>query len=545
MKTLLFFATVMLALGCQLSPKNSDSASCASSRDPAAAGLTCAEVFSNSQTTSGFKLLTEEDFAAFFREIEVQRHMRETDAYYKIQDSYTLSSTLLNARIGKTSQGGPEDPLREVSQGQVLLERSLLNESTAKFYKEELGFTDYRGYLIPPKDLPKLYAKLALRLFESARKNGVADEDIWQFAFLFKGYNSVKEKWDILFIPTTAQSVPPHLPYTSPDRFQLWHEQLNLPDFYRMILEGKFILEPGTFAHDIGHYMDAIERPQYMPAYSHFVKMKTTMLSKYPTEKLPAVVGQVAFRGDLERYFNEWLYLPSKNNLNKIKKLVPSLETSKLVGLSSVQTLYKGKSDAELLATAKSFLKNRYTLFASHGGGARDWTAEQYITPQDLVNGYKEIMSKKGGAVTPDQLDNKEPQYAQRQDHAYWMHEPIGLFLRLDQLVQLIEGKPVSEHILNGVLDLAEKAGYKNPQTFIYQLISLHLAEVQYKLQTALFYDMTPEQIALDTSLLYQDKGWEQYKQSKTYNYYSTYRKYTLQWFLGHDIARPASNRGR
>ena len=50
-------------------------------------------------------------------------------------------------------------------------------------------------------------------------------------------------------------------------------------------------------------------------------------------------------------------------------------------------------------------------------------------------------------------------------------------------------------------------------------------------------FKMGPEQIALDTSKLYEKDGWKAYKKTLTYAYYSTYPKGSVQWVRGVEIA--------
>lgn len=260
-----------------------------------------------------------------------------------------------------------------------------------------------------------------------------------------------------------------------------------------------------------------------------------------PPALRPHVLGQVAYRGDIERYFNEWLYLPSEKNLSKIQEVIPQLEITDpaTMGLSNVQGLYKNKTSKELLKTAKSFLKNRYTLFSSHGGGARDWSVERYLTPEFILRGFEEVLVDKGDAVDPLRLNAPTVEFKQNKDPAYRMNEAPGIFQRLEYLVDFKNGKPVPIEIREHLTKLAEHLNYKNIDSFVDYQMALHLAEVQYRIQIALFLKMTPEQIAADTSLLYEKKGWEKYQKSKTYKYYSTYKPYTVQWFLGYDVGRP------
>ncbi len=279
-----------------------------------------------------------------------------------------------------------------------------------------------------------------------------------------------------------------------------------------------------------------------MKAYRQYYEKKTTITDNdaLSWSTRAQLLGQVTYRGDIERYFNEWLYLPSEKNLSTIKVLIENLQINTFVALPNIQAFYKKKDNAELLNIAKTFLKNRYVLFSGHGGGARDWTVERYLTPDSVIKGFEEILASEGGAVHPEQLNNplRNQVYKQDADAAFRMHEAPGMFQRLDYLIQFKEKKSIPREIENSLLELAQKLGYKNTESFVDTLIAYHLAEVQFRIQTALTFKMTPEQIATDTALLYEKNGWEKYRLSNTYKYYSTYRPYTVQWYLGYDIAR-------
>jgi hypothetical protein len=319
--------------------------------------------------------------------------------------------------------------------------------------------------------------------------------------------------------------------------------EFDAANFTRMIHERKFTLDPGMLFHDMGHMVDFIERPHYMRAYRLFVEKKSAVLANedIPRSVVPHLMGQVGVRGDIERYMNEWLYLPSAKNLEQIQQVIPAIQTKTFNALPNIQAVYKNKSSKELLRTAKNYLKNRYVLFSSHGGGARDWSVERRLIAEYVVQGFTETLANEGKAVTPAALDRSDFEYKQDVDFAYQMHEAPGIFQRIEYLVDMKVGKKVPRVIEDSLQRGAKSAGAEI-QSYIDLLLAYHLAEVEFRVQTALVFKMTPEKIATDTALLYERLGWEKYQKTDTFKFYSTYRTYTVQWVLGYDVARPSPN---
>ena len=522
MRFLVKLIPVFLFLGCQTSLKNP----CAAQRFPAEQNQCAVTV----QKVPEIKTPMLDEIQKFFQGLEMFG-TDEGQLAHNIGRNYLDKSSFVSSTRSTDGTLDLRRYLKSTSVGEVLLERRKLNESTAKILTE-FGYRESAGRLLPPRNLAKLYAQIYQKLAESARENGVSENDILWPAFMFSRYDSNEKKDVQIFVRPGFDPIP--------DKAEKWElsssgDELELPLFHRMIKERRFLLNHAVFFHDIGHVVDFIERPHYMVAYRRYLEKKSEFEAAVVPALRPHVQGMVAIRGDIERYMNEWLFLPSQKNVQKIAELLPDFEIKKRVKLSSLQKKYELHKPSDNLRLAKKFLKNRYVLFSSHGGGARDWSYERYLRPDYIITGFEEILKSEGAAVNAEGTG-----FQQAKDPAFRIFEAPGIFQRLEYLVSLKEKREIPLEVLDGL----QKQQAKNPslsfEDFIDKQISYHLAETQYRVQMGLHFAITPEQIATDMALLYENKGFEKYQKTATYQYYSTYRPRTVQWYLGYDLARPS-----
>ncbi|MBP9682897.1 MAG: hypothetical protein KBD76_15970, partial [Bacteriovorax sp.] len=424
--------------------------------------------------------------------------------------------------------------LKSVYVGKELLERRALNETTAKILTE-LGYRKQMGYLMPPQNIAKLYRTIYERLLSSARLSGVDQSEVVFPALRFSRGIVVQ------FVRPGIDPIPRRV-----DGWQLLVHAVELPkdQWVQMVQEKKMILGTEMFFHDIGHVVDMIERPHYMKEYRHFVLQKNEVLkalqNKHQWLGAWQKYGPVISRGDIERYLNEFLYLPSEKNSQEIKKLIPHLNLEQPSTREELRDFYEKKDN---LKQAILWLKKRYLLFSSHGGAARDWSVNRYLTPKDMNNGFSEILQEEASFykhVSATEMNQWGFELPGNMDKNYRVFEASDLFLRLQYLVETHGKKEIPNEIKAHLEQLAQEHG-EGIDLFIKKMIALHLAEIHYRIQSSLLYKISPEQIAKDTSLLYKnEQGWREYRKSATFKYYSTYPKFSVQWYLGVDVARAA-----
>lgn len=523
---------LIFSLGCQTRPVST--MDCLSERTPASSAEMCSGVF-----LTRIKIPNTSDMQNFFRDLENFKSSAR-EVLKRIEAGYLVENTDIY-NIEHAQVPDVYRHLVHVTTGKVLAQRLKLKDSTTKVLTE-LGYEMVSDQLMPPRYLSSLYSRVFERLAKGAEQAGLAESDVLWPAFLFSRRNAQTNAKELLFVRPGMDPLPKASEGWS---LSLRGGELSAVDFNRMLQERKFLLEPGMFFHDMGHIVDFIERPQYMVAFREYSEKKHKALNDpaVPPAVLPHLLGQVAIRGDIERYMNEWIYLPSEKNIPRIRALISDLNFSSPGSLESLQVSYRKLSSPELLQKAKDFLKERYTLFSSHGGGARDFSNERNLFPWVINNGFAEILGTEGTAITSSKraLDDKEVQLREP-DKLYRRHEAPGFFDRLTHLVNLKEGKEKAPEISTFLNQQSVKMGYTDLMSFLDLQIAYHLAEVQYRVQMALHYKMTPEQIAKDTALLYDRDGWENYRKTRTSAYYSTYRPYTVQWVLGFDAGRRNPN---
>jgi hypothetical protein len=474
---------------------------------------------------------TIEQLENFFQSL-TEYNLTPLENLASIESGYIIRSSDIGFTQYDSATFDDKRYLKSVYVGQDLLERRALNDTTAKVLTE-LGYRKKMGYLMPPENLAKLYKTIYERLFSSAKLAGVEGSEVVLPALRFSRGTVVQ------FIRPGIDSIP-----SRADGWELLVQGVELPkdQWAKMVQEKKMLLATKMFFHDIGHVVDMIERPHYMKAYRDFVLQKNDVLKALHTPnewRLAAQkYGAVIFSGDFERYLNEFLYLPNEKNVREIKRLVPHLNLENPFSREEMKKFYEQK---ENILQAKLWLKKRYSLFSSHGGGARDWTVNRYLTPKDMNVGYSEILQdeasfyKKMSPVEMAQLGFKFPG---NMDKNYRVFEACDLFLRLQYLIEMHEKQEIPKEIKAHLDQLATNLGMGS-ESFIIKMISLHMAEIEYRIQSSLIYRITPEQIAHDTTLLYQKvEGWKEYRESPTFKYYSTYPKYSVQWLLAVDVAR-------
>jgi hypothetical protein len=532
MKFIFSYIGLVLLLGCQSAQKIPVSERCAN-RDVASTGIQCSVALSVSQKV---EIPSADKMSEFFKELEAF-DMTQWQLLVEFEKGYSSPSATKSFVDLKEKENDIGKPLKSISTGQILAQRRELGESTGKILTD-LGYRVVGDQLMPPRNLALFYSRLMARLYSAAESANIDKSDVLLPAFLFRRNNDGKH--DSVFV---RPGIDP-LPKVS-DGWVLDESgtELNTAEFHRMIQERKFLLGSRMFFHDMGHFVDFIENPQYMRAYRLFIEKKNAMLTgDIPPSVQKHVLGQVAFRGDLERYFSEWIYLPSFKNTDKIRQLIGNISLDKPSDLNEVTNFYRKEKSNTLLKLAKRFLKNRYVLFSSHGGGARDWSVDRYLTPEYIIKGFQESLLVNAGAVAPNRINEDPKEYGviiQNSDQAYRMYEAPGLFQRLEYLVDTKEGRSVPPEIQEALRKMFETSGMQNFDIFIQELIAIHLGGIHFRVQSALNLNMTPDQIAQDTAFLYEKKGYLKYAQTNTFKYFSTYKPYSIQWYLGADIARP------
>ncbi len=401
----------------------------------------------------------------------------------------------------------------------------------------EFGFIIANGEVLPPTDISIVYEKVYERLFSSAKKNGIETSDILLPAIAF--YNS--KTFEYHFSRPGIDPIPnPAEGWELADNYNQFFPK----DFARMIQERKYLLHPSTslFFHDIGHFVDFVLRPHYMREFRLFIEKKHAALNSITYFRKGFQKFGFAFtRGDLEGFINENLFLPSQANISRIRRLIPKLNPKKFPEPNVIQSEYFGASRKDLIKMASDILEMPYILFESHGGGSRDPNLERGLRVEEVNQGLKEMLTNKGGFVDERHINvtvGEFPDRPQKSNESYLMHEAPGFFMRLKFLLDFAEGKVVPEVIETFLRTEGQNYGFNDQASFLNHLIAINLAEIHFRIQAALSLDITPEDLIKDTALLYEKNGQKKYSKSKTYKYFSTYRPFTTQWFLGYDIAR-------
>ncbi len=419
---------------------------------------------------------------------------------------------------------------KKIYLGKILLERRNQGETTAVILTE-LGWREEIGYLMPPRDLGTLLKRTYLRLLEEAKANDVPESEIILPAFPFRKDNETRY---------IRIGIDRPLPKNEGWRIVSVGE---IENFDSLILQGKMVVDPYMFFHDWGsHIVDFIERPRYMPAFRKYLlqkersawpegKGKREYLIRRP-ERLKRY-GQIELREGFERYLNELLFLPSEKRNPQIQAILMPSRGEKT--LEEVRDKYFSMDQASLLRTAERYLHHQSTLFSRHGGGARDFNYERYSTIENNLLAIDEMLDGKS-----KYRHERDAPPDGKTDQAYKRHELPGIFECLDYLVKELKGTSEQTRVSKKISDLANQHRASTEENFSFRLLSLHLAEIEYRIRTALALKISPEQIASDLAVLYTLDGWKTYRHSPTYQYYeATSMPNSVQWYFMVDVARP------
>jgi hypothetical protein len=495
-KLLLLLVTIVL-IGCQTAQVAQ--VDCGE-RSPASD--VCIDVFSKwTQPTLPARVPTEIEIKSFFDQL-TDYSARPWDVIAEVEKAFTMN-------LG--------DSKRPVYFGEILARRRREKDFTANFLVSRFGYREHAGYVMPPRNYSKLLSRIYTQVFESARANGVPESQIILPAFVFS--RTVRGKKEYAFLRPGIDPLPP-----KEFGWRLEKESYETPGpvFIDMITNGKMPLTPGMLFHDIGHFIDFIETPKYMPAFRGFLLAKKRFQAEFErpgiTERQNSY-GKIVNRDFIDRYLNEWVFLPSKRNAEVIDRTL--LSRNKSETLAEIEQKYSALTPEQAISKTKIVLRNWNLLFSRHGGGARDMSVERRFRQQDLVEGIIELSTG---------ISNYVQQGAGRgatMDANYWKNEAPHMRHRLEVFLKILEGQEVPPEVQAVVQDGASN------------LLVKQLAEIEFRIRTAQDLQMSPERMASDLALLYQPEGWKQYRRTPTYRYFSTFRDQSTQWYLAVDVAAP------
>lgn len=475
----------------------------------AEANLRCQRLFPDSRTQSVKSEAT--------LEVPKQSDLKE---FFSMIEYYGVSKEAWHREL----YGLYLDQIGGVTLGKELCDRKMMGDFTAQLFSE-LGFIEKNGMLLPPSDLAGVYLKMYQRIFETADKHGIPREKMPLPSIPFQH----SENKSFIFIRPGIDQLPDPQVWFIP----LGKTELNDIQFAQMTEARRLIIEAGMLHHDMGHVADIIERPDYAEIYFHFITQRRQFLSKFDhlpdgsIQKLKAVdqflnvTGFARFEIKMGEVLNEWLYLPKKENQKKIKTIINVKETKNFTRAQLINK-YQAMSLSELEIQARKLIENENVLFSRHGGGARDSSFHRFRARDKntdatdsarLIGGSSEVLSA--------------PRYNKENIiRGYLSLESPALIGRLKKLM-------TDEAATNAMLSAALNVGrFSDRFQARQELIIHHLAEIEYRLHSALSLSITPEVIATDMTNLYQPGGIEKYRSSKTFKYFSTYPKSSAQYFL-------------
>lgn len=537
MKTLsaLFFLSVFFISGCQSILRQSDTLSCPGERLPA--DSSCSSMFKtatsilDAKTTSintevkgtlvEIQLPTPSDMKRFFEEMNDFKTLHDdnhgkrdysilTELQYYFEQVYTKYH---------------EDGDKLVILGKVLLERKRHGESTTEILTE-LGFYESDRHLLPPNDLASLYSKLYSKLSQAAASSGLKQSDIIWPALLFVRPSTEKSgELERIFVRPGIDPLPAK---NKNWRLQTHNTEFEPPQFEKMILGKRLLLSGEMFFHDINHVIDFIERPHYMSAYLNFIaqrKIFNSRTKKMSSSKIEILYGKIQSALNSDLMINETLFLPSKKNLSVINGTLLSPPMNQIESLSQIRDRYKNLSEDQLIDKAADFSDKMNILFSRFGGGARDFFVERYETEYLTEKGLQDFES---GTVAEMHDISRQLLYLQ--------NESAGMFQRLEVLRKYISDPQSSPWRFRSFLERKSAERSVDSREFTKQLLARQLAEIDFRIRSALFYAITPEKLVADLTLLTRENGWRDYKKSATYLFYSTYPVGSYQWKTFVDI---------
>jgi hypothetical protein len=521
---------------CQTLPKNQVSFPCGSARSPANDPVACEAVFSANPVRRGVPDL------GTLRQLltQYQTHnfgAQENGVGGEFLNSYAQPTSGFYFRGEDYESLDPNRLLLGITFGEVLSQYHHQGDATGDYYKQ-LGFTEEEGRVAPPRDLVQLFHKAQTMMDQSAEAQHIPAEERPSLVLSF-GQPGKKERF-FLRPGTDPLPEPPFniLQRPVPGGYSIMGTSTPLAaePYLQLLRQREVLFDVDMLRHDIGHIIDAIDRPRYFHLYRDFSLKKDQASHSWKDDPAAhAKYGKVVERGDMEFVINEMVYYPRVENLAKIEALLPDLNSRKWAPLKTHQETQFRKSPSELVETAQRLLQNRYVLFSSFGGGARDWSFYAFGRVRQVLTGFHEILSSESTAAQKFMEGDKSTGYV-----TYLTSEPPEIFFRLERLIKLKQGGDIPKIYLNVLKKLAEEQKMALP-AFVDRMIALHIAEIEYRVQSALVYHYTPEQAIADTSLLYEPNGWEKYRQTDTYRYFSTYRRGTPQWYWGVDVADPGA----
>ncbi len=510
MRISIFIAAILLS-GCQTISQVDNSPSCSDNREPAS--LRCESLFESEvksqpeiQQIQTLRMPSKQELSTFFAELE-NYGAKPWDIIKAAELGYV------------TNVGKPEKPIHL---GALLIERRSRGESTAKILTE-LGYKAQSGYLMPPRNISTLYANIYSKLRKSAEEAGIKEEDIIWPCLLFERYSEVDRKQELKFVRPGMDALPP--------KNQNWQivmreSELNQENFSRMILERKMLFSPGMFSHDINHIIDFIERPHYMPAFKNFLAAKReTQSIIMDLKEAEKIYGKNNNALKSDEVLNELMTYPSEARRALIDKTLLSPSSS---SESSAETIarYEKLGLERSLKKAREILSKQDILFARHGGGMRDFFVDRYEDNFQTLKGLEDLIGNKS-SYDPLGRDFQR---------AYLDNEAPGMFQRLALIVNFAENPQALSPVIHKRLSWIAPERGVDVQTLTPYLLARQLSEIDQRIRAGLRYQITPEKILSDLSLLAKPQGWKLYLRTSTYAYFSTYRKGTYQRHVFVDI---------
>jgi hypothetical protein len=483
---------VIYLCGCQTVLRSGDTVSCSSERGPASA-IRCEGLFSERQVLSS---PTRQELQGFLKDLA------DYGAPYSDISKAALTNYL------------PYPGSLLQSLGQHLLTRKNRGDFTAKTLVE-LGYREYDGNLIPPQNLDVLYASLYTKLINAANAAGVKSEEIIFPAFLFRktAHNGTKQS---LFVRPGIDPLPPkNEGWTVETKDTL----LSAEEFTNMILDRKMLVPPGFIYHDINHIIDFIERPHYMATFRYFLlaKDKFNKLQISPGEK-NKLYGNIEHILESDNVTNEFMTYANAGNRSQFSKIL--LSPDKLETPEATLARYETMDFESALKKAHEFMDKQDVLFSRHGGAIREQFTE-FNEKVELV-----------GRMAVDVYEGKKASSISKGDElyqSYLANESTGMFQVLNTMVKFLENPNSVMFNVTKRLRLLAKQDSIDIQTVAKIILIKQLAEIDQRVRTGLHYQISPERIVYDVSLMMQPNGWKQYMQTATYAYYSTFRTGSYQ----------------
>lgn len=392
------------------------------------------------------------------------------------------------AFVGRPSTG--QDYFIKYSEGQ----------STGKIALR-LGMKIQDSSMELPDSLFDLYKNIYREISEAAYRHGLSEDDLVLPASLFKrGFNGFDEykavRLGIDPLPTLSKG---------------WKfENVGIVDYDQhtlMIADGKLPFNPiRAIAHDIGHPIDYSVNPDYMKKYKQYSIKKIVLMKNRLNPFLLEKINQ------MESVMNEILYFARPDQVNFIHSMFSITVKDTPPVRKAILEKYNSLSKTELLALAKTVLKNAGFIYNPHGGGARDTEAVDKITQMTVME--SDIADRIAGQLpSRPNID------------AVLLEDLPGAIERIRKLLELEQDRAKQANILALIgaelKDLNIKMNKENTLAHSLQVLRTTLAELEFQVLYDLKVGLRPDSVLDDVTVLL-DQGWLSYSKTKTYLYFKT-----------------------